>query len=199
MSTQYNDMWNRDNGNYTHALNYPLNEDSIIVDLGAFHGVWASQIIEKYNSNVFLFEPVKEFYDYLVNKFQNNPKVKVFNYGIATDHRMDTLYLRGDGTSKYLTGGNAVVVEFISVEKMFELIGTDKIDLAQINIEGEEFPVLEKIIENKTINKFNHLQIQFHTFIENAETRRENIQKGLSESFDKMFDYPFVFEGWKLK
>jgi len=192
-------MWNRDNGNYTHALNYPLNEDSIVVDLGAFHGVWASQIIEKYNPNVFLFEPVKEFYDYLVNKFQNNPKVKVFNYGIATDHRMDTLYLRGDGTSKYLAGENAVIVEFISVEKMFELIGTDKIDLAQINIEGEEFPVLEKIIENKTINKFSHLQIQFHTFIENAETRRENIQKGLSESFDKMFDYPFVFEGWKLK
>jgi FkbM family methyltransferase len=81
-------MWSRDNGNYTHALNYPLNENSIVVDLGAFHGVWASQIIEKYNPNVFLFEPVKEFYDYLVDKFQNNPKVKIFNYGIAADYRM---------------------------------------------------------------------------------------------------------------
>jgi len=199
MSTQYNEMWSRDNGNYTHALNYPLNENSIVVDLGAFHGVWASQIIEKYNPNVFLFEPVKEFYDYLVDKFQNNPKVKIFNYGIAADYRMDTLYLRGDGTSKYITGDTPVSVEFIPVEKMFELIGVNKVDLAQINIEGEEFPVLEKIIENKLVTKFSHLQIQFHTFIEDAEIKRENIQTKLSESFDKMFDYPFVFEGWKLK
>ena len=44
--------WFKDNGDYTHNLNYNLDENSVIMDLGGYTGVWAQQMIEKYNPNV---------------------------------------------------------------------------------------------------------------------------------------------------
>lgn len=192
-------MWFQDNGNYTHALNYPLTENSIVVDIGAFKGVWASQIIEKYNPYVFLFEPIPEFYNDLVNIFSNNPKVKVINAGVASIEQTIQLYLNGDGTSKYINKHLPPIdVKLISVEQLLEIVG-NQIDLVQINIEGEEYDLLENMIKNNTIEKFSHIQIQFHDYIENAEYRRNEIQKQLSIKYNKLFDYTFVFEGWAIK
>ena len=40
--------WFRDKGDETHNLNYELNEDSVVIDLGGYTGVWCQQIINKY-------------------------------------------------------------------------------------------------------------------------------------------------------
>ena len=32
--------WFADNGDYTHNINYTLNNDSIVIDLGGYHGFW---------------------------------------------------------------------------------------------------------------------------------------------------------------
>jgi FkbM family methyltransferase len=191
--------WDRDQGNNTHAITYPLNEDSIVVDLGGFCGVWASQIISKYNPNVFLFEPIFPFFKGLEQKFKDNPKVKVFNFGISTSNHDGVLYLNGDGTSKYITNTIPINVKFITISKLLELIGHESVDLVQINIEGEEYDLLQKMLEEETITNFKNIQIQFHTYVENAEEKRFKIQEGLSKNFNKLYDYPFVFEGWTLK
>ena len=39
--------WFRDKGDYTHKITYDLNEDSKVIDLGGYTGVWAQQIIDK--------------------------------------------------------------------------------------------------------------------------------------------------------
>lgn len=199
MSTLYHQMWFRDNGNYTHAINYPLTENSTVVDLGAFKGAWASQIIEKYNPYVFLFEPIPEFYEELVNRFASNPKVKVINAGVAATEHIEKLYLNEDGTSKYINQHlSPIEVKLISIEKVLDIV-EGKVDLVQINIEGEEYNLLEKMIESNIVKNFLHIQIQFHTFIEDAESRRKSIQEKLSINFNKLFDYEFVFEGWAIK
>ena len=46
--------WFADNGDYTHNITYDLNENSVVMDLGGFTGIWASQIIERYNPNVYI-------------------------------------------------------------------------------------------------------------------------------------------------
>ena len=40
--------WFNDMGDYTHILNYDLNENSNVIDLGGYTGVWSELIIEKY-------------------------------------------------------------------------------------------------------------------------------------------------------
>lgn len=200
INQESNIKWFADNGNYTHAINYDINENSMVVDLGGYLGLWVLLIIEKYNPFITIVEPIKEFYDELCHKFKDNPKVKVLNYGISTINKTDNLYLNGDGTSKYIPNKNPIPVNFITIDELLKIINRDSVDLVQINIEGEEFPLLQNMIDTGTILNFKNIQVQFHTFIEDAIEKRKNIQNGLSKNnFKKLYDYPFVFEGWSLK
>ena len=199
MTTEHHNAWYDADGNNTHAITYPLTEQSIVVDLGAFKGVWAKQIIQKYNPYVYLLEPVDTFYNSLVNKFESNPKVHIINSGIAVEDCNDILYLNDDSTSKFTNQHeNKIQANFISIESLLNIINKN-VDLVQINIEGAEYDLLDYMIDTNLIENFTNIQIQFHTFIDDAEKRRKQIQKKLSKKFTKLFDYPFVFEGWSKK
>jgi FkbM family methyltransferase len=189
--------WFRDNGDYTHNINYNLNENSCIIDLGGYTGVWAQQMIEKYNPNVYILEPVTKFYDGMVSKFSDNNKVHLMNIGISTKNENGVIYLSNDGTSSNLTDGESITVKFNTVETILENWGLDEVDLLQMNIEGDEYPVLEHMLKTGNINKFKNIQIQFHLGIDNAIERRDKILGGLkSNGFKLKFNYPFVWESW---
>ena len=73
----------------------------------------------------------------------------------------------------------------------------DHVDLLQINIEGDEYSLLEDMIKTGFINKFSTIQIQFHLGIPNDIERRENIQKGLIQhGYKQKYNYDFVWEAW---
>jgi len=196
------EWWSKD-GNNTLAITYPLNENSVVVDLGGYHGIWASQIIEKYNPYMVLVEPIPQFYHFLADKFKSNPKVKILNTGISTSVYTGELFLDNDGTSKYIKTSMPIEVDFGTIEQLLNTILTiyckEQVDLIQINIEGEEYPLLEQMLDNNTILRFSNIQIQYHIYIENAIEKREEIQKRMSEHFNKIYDVPFIFEGWSLK
>jgi len=198
-----NAKWWAIDGNNTVAITYPLDENSVVVDLGGYHGVWASQIIQKYNPYMVLVEPIPQFYHFLVDKFKYNPKMKIFNFGISTTSHTGELFLSADGTSKYIKTATPIEVNFATIKELLNTILTvftkEQIDLVQINIEGEEYPLLEQMLDDGTILKFSNIQIQYHTYIDNAIERREKIQKRMQEHFNKIYDVPFVFEGWTLK
>ena len=50
-----------------------------------------------------------------------------------------------------------------------------QIDLLKINIEGGEYDILERMYKTGTINKVQNLQIQFHNFVEDAQSKYDNI------------------------
>jgi FkbM family methyltransferase len=189
--------WFADNGDYTHNITYDLNEDSKIMDLGGYNGVWAQQIIDKYNPYVYIIEPVSSFYDNMVSKFLNNNKVELLNVGVGIENKDGMIYMNGDGTSSNLTNGKSIKVEFNTMESILEKFKLDKVDLLQINIEGDEYPILEKMLESETINRFKNIQIQFHLGVDNEIQRRDKIREGLvKNNFKIKFDYPFVWESW---
>ena len=64
---------------------YNLNENSIVFDLGGYKGDFAAKAYEDHKCNVYVFEPVKSFYERIRNKFQGNNKIKVLNYGILNE------------------------------------------------------------------------------------------------------------------
>jgi 23S rRNA U2552 (ribose-2'-O)-methylase RlmE/FtsJ len=39
--------WFEDDGDRTHILNYKLDNDSVVIDLGAYKGVWVEMLLEK--------------------------------------------------------------------------------------------------------------------------------------------------------
>ncbi len=189
--------WFRDNGDYTHNITYNLTENSVIMDLGGYTGVWAQQMIEKYNPNVYILEPVTNFYEGMVVRFSNNNKVRLMNVGIGVEDKDGFIFMSGDGTSSNLANGESINVRFNTIDTVLDKWGLNEVDLIQINIEGDEYPLLEQMLETGTINKFKNIQVQFHLGIENDVERRNKIRDGLiTNGFKNNFDYPFVWESW---
>ena len=40
--------WVQDKGDETHIINYPLNENSWVLELGGYKGIWTKRIFEKF-------------------------------------------------------------------------------------------------------------------------------------------------------
>jgi FkbM family methyltransferase len=154
-------------------------------------------MIDKYNPNVYILEPVTKFYESMVDRFLNNNKVHLLNVGIGTEDKDGFIFMSGDATSSNLVEGESVIVKFNSIDTILGKWGLDEVDLIQINIEGDEYPLLEHMLGTGSINKFKNIQVQFHLGIENDVERREKIRDGLTKNgFKNNFNYPFVWESW---
>lgn len=190
--------WRRDNGDNTHNLNYDLDENSIVMELGGYTGEWAQKIIKKYNPNLFIVEPIEKFYSHMVSKFANNSKVNLLNVGVGVETKKDQIFINGDGSSRNIKIGEPIEIQIETIENIFDKFNLSKVDLVQINIEGDEYPLLENMLDTGFIENFKNVQIQFHLNIEDCIERRQGIQQKLLEKkYNKKFDYPFVWESWE--
>lgn len=191
------EKWQIDDGNNTHNLNYNLNENSIVLDIGGYTGVWAEQMIEKYNPYVYILEPVKEYYNVLKYKFKYNNKVNILNVGVSTENKRDVIYINNDSSSTMVNNGYPITVDFFTLDTILKMWNISHIDLVQINVEGAEYSLLNDFIETNIINSFDNIQIQFHENVEDYYYKRIDIQKKLiTNSFKLKYNYPFVWEAW---
>jgi FkbM family methyltransferase len=189
--------WVEDNGDYTHSLNYSLDETSTVVDLGGFTGVWANEIIKRYNCNVYLVEPIAEAYKILLDKFKSNSKVHILKVGVGVENTEKLIYVNGDSTSFNIEVGEAVKVEIKTLDTILDQWNIEKVDLLQVNIEGDEYELLQYMIGTGIIDKFKNLQVQFHLGIEDAVEKYNSICEGLEQrGFKVKYSYPFVWEAW---
>ena len=189
--------WQKDRGDYIHNIDYDLDSNSVVMDLGGYTGKWATVILEKYNPNIYILEPVPSFYKILQQEFLDNDRIKLLNAGISSENRTGVIFLNGDASSSSLKSGESVKVEFVTIDFVLNLWNIQEVDLMQINIEGEECLLLEDIIKKNLLRKFKNLQIQFHMVGDYYETRRNNIRQALLDNnFSLKFDYPFVWECW---
>lgn len=192
--------WRNDKGDQTHNLNHELNSDSIVIDLGGYEGIWGQKIINKYNCNLYVVEPISKYYDILTKKFASNNKVKTLNAGVSSENKDSIIYIKGDSSScvECDSFSSTEKIKLLTLEEVFKNFQIDRVDLLQINIEGSEYDLLESLVNEKILNCIKNFQVQFHINIENHDERRYNIhQKLISRGFVKKFDYPFVWEGWK--
>jgi len=190
--------WIKDNGNETHNLIYPLNENSVVLDLGGYKGKWAEQIINLYNPYIYLVEPIKPFFDDLSLKFKDNPKVKILNAAVSSEDGFEEMCIDQDSSSFFTSKGEIVKVEVMKIDNVLNKFNLNNIDLLQINIEGYEYKLLEYMVESNLMANIKYMQIQFHQGIENYIERRDKISDKLFKlGFTKRYDYPFVWEGWQ--
>jgi len=193
--------WFRDEGDETLRLDYPLTQDSLVFDLGGYHGDFAAAIHERYGCKVYIFEPVQEFYQQCVARFQGNNKIVCLNYGLSSADGWLDIGL-AENASSFASPHAKESMQRVQVRSIVECIrelGIDRIDLMKINIEGGEFDVVPAIIESGDIRKVQHLQIQFHNFVDDAAKRRAAIRTQLANTHTEMWNYDFVWESWKQK
>ncbi len=192
-------QWKLSDGDSTLCINYPLKSTSLVFDLGGYKGDWSAIMYEKYHCTIYIFEPVKEYIKSLEDRFRGNKNIHIFPYGLAGKAKSISLHMSENATSEFGTSDKLVKVRLVAVSDFMKNHKIKHVDLASINIEGGEYELLEHMISSKLIQKFKNVQVQLHPFVSDALLKAKKIQKGLRKTHTLLYQFPFVWESWKVK
>ena len=190
--------WFNIDGDKNRRIDYDLTSSSVVYDVGGYVGDWAADIYTKYECNVEIFEPVKEFADKIERRFATIPKIHVHAIGLADKTRWVNITLEGASSSTHKSSMRSQKVQLIEAAEFIKQ-HHKKIDLMKINIEGDEYPLLEHLISSGYIKKIANVQVQFHNFVPDAEGRRLKIRNELSKTHYLTYSYPWIWENWRLR
>ncbi len=191
--------WRRIEGDRRLRLEYDLDANSVVFDVGGFEGQWASDIVAMYGCRVEVFEPVPAFAEDVQKRFERNPLVNVHMAGLAAEAGATSLELSGDASSHVRSGSGegTVAVELVAVADAIAATPAQQVDLMKVNIEGAEYDLVEHMIETGLISQVRDLQVQFHLFIPNARARLDAIRAGLARTHVPTYQYDFLWENWR--
>jgi FkbM family methyltransferase len=149
-----------------------LKKNSIFVDLGGNLGLVSYYIHDKFDCNIFIYEPNPICFDILINNFKNYKKIHIFNKAVSNKNGRSKLYFSKENldninyhaantlekSKKNIDKKNFKNIDLISIQKVIKQ--HKYIDLLKIDIEGSEYKILPYITKN--INKFTKIYCEFH-------------------------------------
>lgn len=189
--------WKIDAGDKKLRVEYALNRDSTVLDLGGFEGNWAGEIHERYGCQVLVFEPVQEYAEAIAQRFRGNSQIQIFPYGLAGSTRRERIGLCSDSSSMFITAEQTQEIELVDAAEWFSQHPIADIALMKVNIEGGEYELLERLIETGLVKKIRDIQVQFHDFSPDSLARMEAIQRALQATHTPTWQYQFVWENWR--
>lgn len=182
--------------------NYPLTPESVVFDVGAHEGNFAAILHQRHGCKVEAFEPVPEFYNRCARRFANNPKIRLWPFGLGAFDRSTPFGVKGDMSGAFCTSPNEVEhVPIRDIDSVLEnLMGEfDQVALLKLNCEGGEYEILERLLGLGLEKRFDHIQVQFHTVAPDYAARHEAIRQHLAATHQMTFDSPFIWTGWSLR
>jgi FkbM family methyltransferase len=188
--------WYKAKGDDTFRLNYPLNKDSIVIDLGGALGDWSMPIYNLYKPNIYIFEPT-DLFAKLEARFEGLSKVHLLNFAASNEDAELALGVM-DGEASLFHEENLVTVQATDFGAFLDRLSVQNIDLLKMNIEGAEYEILEGIVSRGQLNRFVNIQCQFH-MIDNHEERYKNLIMELEKTHYLTWRFPFVWENWTRK
>lgn len=189
--------WYKKDGDKNLRIDYALDSSSVVYDVGGYHGDWAEDIHKKYGATIEVFEPVERFVKLLQKKFTGNDKIHIYPYGLSDKNETATISLEEASSSLFKTKGSSEKIKLVAAHT---IIGpNDKIDLMKMNIEAGEYALLEDLIKHDLVKNITDIQIQFHVFIDNADSRRKKLQSELSKTHELTYSYRYIWENWRRK
>ena len=180
---------------------HPLDEDSVVLDVGAYTGEWSQEVYRRHAPKIYAFEPNPHSYRLLEDKSAQCHGLMPQPYGLGATTEEVGISLRGLGSSMFDSraierGAKRERAKIIAVDEVWDSLGLGTVDLMKINIEGAEFPLLEKMIETDLLDRVDCFLIQFHEWHPGAYGRRRKIRRRLSKTHRLEWDYHFVWEKW---
>lgn len=191
-------QWFEDGGDNSLRINYDLNEKSVVFDLGGYFGEWSEKIYNKYKCKIHIFEPIPSLFSGLNQKFSGNNDIEIYNFGMSDNESTIEISLLNDASSFNIQSENSVKAKVVSIKNFLIEKNINNIDLIKINIEGDEYKVLNCLLNNDLIKNFKNIQVQFHSFIPDAINLRNQIREKLKKTHMLTYDYEFVWENWEL-
>lgn len=180
----------------SYLINHNLTENSIVFEVWWYTWVFSDKLIKKYNPLIYIFEPIEDFYNILINKYKNNPRIKIYKFWLSNKNEIIKIYKSGDWSSIYKQNWIWEQIQLIDIKDFIisEKLEHANIDLISINIEWGEYVLIERILENFP-KIFKSFQVQFHDFVKDADNKRNNILKLFEQKwYKKWYSFPFVWE-----
>lgn len=158
-------MTEDDSQKYFNLLNNlkHINKNSLVIDIGANIGDVTNFLYNKFNSSIHCYEPNISCYNYMLKRFEKNPKIKVFNLAVSNFTGKTNLYFhikaKNIKDQNYIQGATLrpekddidinkkIQVNCINIKKIIE--DFDKIDLIKIDVEGSEYSIMPELIRNR--------------------------------------------------
>jgi FkbM family methyltransferase len=181
---------------------HELDENSLVIDAGGYEGDFTAEIAARYNCVIKVWEPVPEYAEIIKKRFEKNKKIEVIRAALGNCNRIENISIQGESSSIYSakTNEQTIPIQIFDIVEWFNRNSILSVSLMSINIEGGEYPLLDRLIESGYIRRIERLQIQFHNMYQkDAEERMEKIQKELSKTHELTYQYRFVWENWKRK
>lgn len=178
-----------------------IDANSTVLDVGAYIGEWAQEIAGRYDPTLLCFEPDPRNFRQLAARAANNPKLRAFEYGLGDSDLRPRMALQHMGSSIFddnVDAGQAdwADVEIRDIQRAWRELDLDRVDLMKINIEGAEFPLLERMARTGLLDRVDTYLIQFHEWHPGAYRRRKRIRRELAKTHRLEWDYHFIWEKW---
>jgi FkbM family methyltransferase len=176
-----------------------IDDDSLVLDVGAFRGEWSEKIWERYQPTIHGFEPAPGAYRKMVAKFEGNDKVHAHEFGLGGADATVSLSLNGPGSSVFddPVEFGSVEVRIRDVIAVLDELDIDEVDLLKVNIEGGEYDLLDRLDAADWLPRIRLLLIQFHEWHPKAYRRRRHNRRALRRQHEEVWGYPWVWEHWR--
>lgn len=192
--------WKDADGDNTLALDWPINEDALVWEIGGFEGRWAAQMAEKFNPRLEIFEPQFWAAKKMQERFTDNPKVTIHYYGLWNENDALPLYnFETDGASLINHTGMSQMCDFWDIEEVLRDEPND-IDVGLMNIEGAEFVLLPYMFSLNLIERFRFFWCQFHPgLVKGSDVAIRFVYGALNKTHDLLWDYYPTAVAWGRK
>lgn len=198
--TDIHQTWKEADGDHTLALNWDINEESRVWEIGGFEGRWASQIARKYDPLIDIFEPQEWAVERLEYRFQENKKALVRPYGLwVMEANLPLYHYETDGASLVNPGVRSQVCEFRDIYA--EAAKTNgEIDLCLMNIEGAEFSLIPYMTSTGVMQKIHYFWCQFHPgLVWDGDERFRRINEEMERTHRVIWSYYPSAVAWERK
>ena len=167
-----------------------LKEDSIVYSFGLGEDIrFESDIARLHNCTVYAFDPTPKSLKFVEKEAKNLPLIKVYPYALAADDGIKKFHLpknqnhvsgsliENDGTST-----DTIEVPCHSIEFLMRKFGHERMDLLKMDIEGNEYEVLESLAAHGVLKNINQICVEFHfRFDKNLVKRTKHIFRILKD------------------
>lgn len=143
-------------------------KNHVFIDLGANKGLSIDWCKKYYGRNylIYAFEPNPNLYRNLLLKYSNQMTI-IINHAVwIRNEKKEFRVAKNDISStfyRHVNNKNVISVQAIDFSRWIKDTMTEgDFIVIKMNIEGAEFQVLSKMIEDRTINMVGRLYYQFH-------------------------------------
>jgi FkbM family methyltransferase len=172
-----------------------LNSGSTVIVLGGYLGDSVAKYREIYDATVFSTEPILEYFSIMQQRFCDDGKVFIVNEATAEKTSEIELFVSGEKTGFFEVTGESRLVRCRDINELIDEAGR-LIDHLEINIEGGEYLVLQRLIDSTYISNCNSILVQFHNYGLRQEFDRAHLRIKLSETHRMIYCYEWVWELW---